>query len=337
MRGFLTVLACAALVGGCGGGKGDAASHGAEPFLSAADDRANLIITSESPQLRVEGQHDPVAGYLTRSERALRARSAADRFRFEAAPAKPGQYRLYVWWPQAMQGAGEIWVTVNDADGETRVAADQSHHGGRWNPIGVFRADGGRLSVTLGSRSGSHVVADAIRLQYAGREPVAVEIETGELPLANQATPYVGELVAVGRPPFRWSVAAGALPEGLSLDGDTGRIAGLPARPGSYEFTLAVRDALGGEGHKSIAIESTKPATSPSRRPRGVSSAEPLRMHRRSRMRAGPTSATCSRCSTRPPKGHGSRLTSTHTRSVGAGRSATAEGAEQSAAVQTGI
>jgi len=45
--------------------------------------------------------------------------------------------------------------------------------------------------------------------------------------------------------PTSFSVIAGGLPEGVSLDGDTGRISGIPASGGNFSFTIEIRDDIG--------------------------------------------------------------------------------------------
>ena len=46
-----------------------------------------------------------------------------------------------------------------------------------------------------------------------------------------------------GLPPYKWDLAAGALPPGLTL-GEDGRITGAPNAPGTFAFTVRVRDVL---------------------------------------------------------------------------------------------
>jgi hypothetical protein len=45
-----------------------------------------------------------------------------------------------------------------------------------------------------------------------------------------------------GVPPYQWSIAAGNLPEGLSLTPE-GVLVGHPAKPGTFGFTVAVEDS----------------------------------------------------------------------------------------------
>jgi hypothetical protein len=58
-------------------------------------------------------------------------------------------------------------------------------------------------------------------------------------------TPYTGQLVATGGlAPLAWTVTAGAMPTGLTLNATTGAITGSPtATPGTYPFTAHVTDA----------------------------------------------------------------------------------------------
>ena len=48
-----------------------------------------------------------------------------------------------------------------------------------------------------------------------------------------------------GISPYTWSVTAGSLPAGLTLDTQTGTVSGSPTTPGIYAFTIRVTDALG--------------------------------------------------------------------------------------------
>lgn len=50
---------------------------------------------------------------------------------------------------------------------------------------------------------------------------------------------------AGGSPPYTWSIIAGSLPEGLSLNAATGAISGIPIAAGAFNFTVQIRDASG--------------------------------------------------------------------------------------------
>ncbi len=57
-----------------------------------------------------------------------------------------------------------------------------------------------------------------------------------------------------GIPPYRWSVAAGQLPPGLSLTTSPGRITGTPEPGGTFTFTLRVTDEGGQQATRQFNI-----------------------------------------------------------------------------------
>jgi hypothetical protein len=59
--------------------------------------------------------------------------------------------------------------------------------------------------------------------------------------------------VTGGTSPFTWSVSAGALPPGVTLNASTGLLSGTPTTAGSYSFTVKVTDHSG--------LSDTKPVT----------------------------------------------------------------------------
>jgi hypothetical protein len=73
------------------------------------------------------------------------------------------------------------------------------------------------------------------------RNPLS--ISTTSLPGGSESIPYNQTVTAAGgTPPYTWSVAAGALPAGLTLS-SSGQISGAPRTVGSGSFTLQVADA----------------------------------------------------------------------------------------------
>lgn len=56
---------------------------------------------------------------------------------------------------------------------------------------------------------------------------------------------YVDYVAATGTPAPTFILAAGALPDGISLDSDTGKVYGTPTTVGSYSFTLEASNGVG--------------------------------------------------------------------------------------------
>jgi hypothetical protein len=59
---------------------------------------------------------------------------------------------------------------------------------------------------------------------------------------------------AGGTQPYLWSIAAGALPNGLGLNSSNGVVSGTPQTPGNFAFTLEVRDSQSRAAQKSVSI-----------------------------------------------------------------------------------
>jgi putative Ig domain-containing protein/matrixin/Ig-like domain-containing protein len=66
-----------------------------------------------------------------------------------------------------------------------------------------------------------------------------------------------------GTPPYSWSIATGALPSGLGLNGSTGLISGTATVSGAFTAGIAVRDQIGQQVTTSIQITVTEPANAP--------------------------------------------------------------------------
>jgi hypothetical protein len=53
---------------------------------------------------------------------------------------------------------------------------------------------------------------------------------------------------------YNWSQIGGTLPVGMSFDGATGKITGIPTAAGSANLTFQVTDALGGTAQKMLVL-----------------------------------------------------------------------------------
>jgi hypothetical protein len=87
--------------------------------------------------------------------------------------------------------------------------------------------------------------------------------------LANFAPAIQGQAfastlrVAGGLPPFRFWIAQGALPSGLSLNSSTGVIAGVPAVSGSFAFIVQATDSHYGIGRRLLQFNVAPGTTIP--------------------------------------------------------------------------
>ena len=86
--------------------------------------------------------------------------------------------------------------------------------------------------------------------------PPPLEITTPSLPATSVRSNYSGQLSAAGGTlPYVWSISAGQLPAGLSLQPSTGLISGLPTAAGNTTFTVMVTDAQRTSATKQVAID----------------------------------------------------------------------------------
>jgi Concanavalin A-like lectin/glucanases superfamily/Putative Ig domain len=81
------------------------------------------------------------------------------------------------------------------------------------------------------------------------------------VPPGEAGAAYRHELtVTGGSGEHQWSVTGGGLPDGITLDPDTGILAGIPSVPGSYSFTVQVTDAGGQAVTRPTSLTVAAPA-----------------------------------------------------------------------------
>jgi len=84
----------------------------------------------------------------------------------------------------------------------------------------------------------------------------APSITTSSLPDGKVGEAYSQTLTANGTTPIKWSIS-GALPDGLSLNKDTGKISGTPTADGTAKFTVTAENSAGSDT-KELSITITK-------------------------------------------------------------------------------
>ena len=102
----------------------------------------------------------------------------------------------------------------------------------------------GTYSITITARNsyGNDANTYTVTIAAAGVRPT---ITTSSLPDGKLNEAYSQTLTATGTSPIAWSVTSGALPEGLTLNSETGEISGTPSKSGSYSFTITAQNEYG--------------------------------------------------------------------------------------------
>lgn len=95
---------------------------------------------------------------------------------------------------------------------------------------------------------------------FAVRDPVRLAVPARIDGYVGERLPAPG-VASGGRAPLTWSVEAGALPDGVSLDGVSGTLAGTPSAASTREITLRVVDANGRAASAATVVAVHPPFT----------------------------------------------------------------------------
>jgi hypothetical protein len=116
--------------------------------------------------------------------------------------------------------------------------------------------EAGRFDLVIAARAPSGAADEkALVLEVGEGRPLT--LHTTRLPEAVVGIPYGANLDATGGvAPYRWSVTAGALPEGLALavEREGARLVGEPRAPGRFAFALEVRDDRGASVTRQVTL-----------------------------------------------------------------------------------
>jgi RHS repeat-associated protein len=117
------------------------------------------------------------------------------------------------------------------------------------------------VQVTDSSTPTAQTATQALSIAVAAS---ALTITTAKLPAAQQYKVYSATVKASGGvKPYAWSVAAGALPAGLTLNPSTGAITGSPTGSGTSSFTVQVADTSTPSSQTATAALSIGVAATP--------------------------------------------------------------------------
>jgi hypothetical protein len=146
---------------------------------------------------------------------------------YAAQLAATGGTPPYTWIVLAELGALPSGVTV---DASTGRLSGTPATGGSYS-FSVRVTDSAKVTAT---KAFTLTVTDALTI-----------LTKSPLTSGTAGSAYQQQLSATGgRPPYTWSVSAGALPAGLALNASTGMVAGTPTAGGTFDVTIAVSDSL---------------------------------------------------------------------------------------------
>ncbi len=147
-------------------------------------------------------------------------------------------------------------------------------------PPGLTLTDGGLLSGTP-TKDGTYTftveLTDATGAKTTQEHTIQIgarlSITTATLSGGEVTVPYGQRLeTAGGAAPVSWDIADGTLPPGLSLNGETGEISGIPTEAGTFTVTVRATDSNGMTATRviQITIEETAVPEEPPESPEEV-------------------------------------------------------------------
>jgi uncharacterized protein YjdB len=153
-------------------------------------------------------------------------------------------------------GTQQFTATAKYADNSTQNVTGQV----LWSSSAPTHATINGAGLATGAGPGNSTIAATIN-GISGSQTLTVglaplSITTTSLPSGALGMAYSTTLAAAGgSAPYTWSLSAGSLPTGLSLNATTGLISGTPTATGTFAVTVKVTDSGAGETSKQSVTQ----------------------------------------------------------------------------------
>ena len=142
----------------------------------------------------------------------------------------------------------------------TGLPAGLSLNGSTGAITGTPAAAGSSTVTAQVTDANTTVTSKTFALTIAAAPPLAVT--SSSLPAGTTGTPYSTALTASGGlQPYSWTIPAGALPPGLTLNPGTGVVSGTPTTTGLFSFTATVKDSVPQSASATLSITVSSPAS----------------------------------------------------------------------------
>jgi hypothetical protein len=172
------------------------------------------------------------------------------------APAPPGSQLVYTATIAPTSGSGALGGTVTfTEDGSPLAGCLNVPLTGNSASCSVNFANPGTFSIKATYGGDPNFAGSSARVTQVVIAPIA--ITTTSLATARDGEDYYVQTLSAtgGTPPYSWSLLAGVLPKGLSLDSSTGNITGAVAWSATTQtFTVKVTDSLGASTTKAFTL-----------------------------------------------------------------------------------
>jgi O-glycosyl hydrolase len=142
------------------------------------------------------------------------------------------------------RGTQQLTATGTYSDGSTQNVTSQATWSSSKTTVATVSATGVATAVSAGSTVISAALAGVTGSGTLAVQALPITITTTSLAAGTVSVACSATLTASGgTTPYAWLIASGSLPPGLTLNPDSGAIAGTPTAAGTFSFSAQVTDA----------------------------------------------------------------------------------------------